>query len=94
MKVLEARIKLYEAGVTDANVHEMRSSQTNLGLVNVGVENSNNGCECSSSIWGILEILAMIVVIILFLYIGYHCMVSYCNKRTRNKELERRKFME
>ena len=87
MKVLEARIKLYEAGVTDANVHEMRSSQTNLGLVNVR-------CKCSSSIWGILEILDKIVVIILFLYIGYHCMVSYCNKRTRIKEQKRRKFME
>ena len=72
----------------------MRSSQTNLGLVNVWVENFNNGCECPSSIWEILEILAMIVVIILFLYIGYHCMVSYCNKRTRTKELEQRKFME
>ena len=36
----------------------------------------------------------MIVVVILFLYIGYHRMVSYCNKRTRTKEMERRKFME
>ena len=94
-KALEERIKLYESGVTDVNVHEMKSSQTNLGLVNVGVENSNNGdCECSSSIWGILEILATIVVVIMFLYMGYHCMVSYCNKRTRAKELERRNFME
>ena len=50
VKSLEARIKLYEAGITDVNMHEMHSSQTNLGLVNVGVENSNNGCECSSSI--------------------------------------------
>ena len=70
VKALEERIKLYESGVT---VHEMKSSQTNLGLVNVGVENSNNGgFKCSSSIWGILEILATIVVVIMFLYMGYH----------------------
>ena len=48
VKALEERIKLYESGVT---VHEMKSSQTNLGLVNVGLENSNNcDCECSSLI--------------------------------------------
>ena len=65
MKALEERIKLYDSSVT---VHKMKSSQTNLGLVNVGVENSNNdGCEYSSSIWGILEILATIVVVIMFL---------------------------
>ena len=60
VKALEERFKLYESGVT---AHIRRSSQTNLGLVNVGVENSNNGdCKCFSSIWGILEILATIVV--------------------------------
>ena len=40
VKSLEEKIKLYESGIT---AHEMKSSQTNLGLVNFGVENSNNG---------------------------------------------------
>ena len=80
--------------ITDVNMHEMHSSQTNIGLVNVGAEKSNNGCECSSSIWGILEVLALIVVVVLFIYIGYHCMVSYCNRRSRTKEMDRRKFIE
>ena len=65
VKSLEEKIKLYESWIT---AHEMKSSQTNLGLVNFGIENSNNGdCECTSSIWGILEILATIVVVIIFL---------------------------
>ena len=42
VKNLEARIKLYEASITDDNMHKMHSSQTNIGLVNVGAENSNN----------------------------------------------------
>ena len=36
IKALEARIKLYEAGITDSSMHEMHSSQTNIGLLNVG----------------------------------------------------------
>ena len=92
VKSLEEKIKLYESGIT---AHEMKSSQTNLGLVNFGVENSNNGdCECSSSIWGILEILATIVMCIIVMYIGYHCLVAYCNRRDRAKELKRRNFMD
>ena len=94
VKNLEARVKLYEAGITDASMHEMHSSQTNIGLVNVGTENSSNGCECSTSIWGILEVLALIVVVVLFIYIAYNCMVSYCTRRRRTKEMERRKFVE
>ena len=39
VKSLEEKIKLYESGIT---AHEMKSSQTNLGLINFGVENSNN----------------------------------------------------
>ena len=46
VKSLEEKIKLYESGIT---AHEMKSSQTNLGLVNFGVENSNNGdCELAA----------------------------------------------
>ena len=92
MNALEEKIKLYKSGIT---AHGMKSTQTNLGLVNFGVENSNNGdCECASSIWGILEILATILVVIIFLYMGYHCFVAYCNRRTRANELKWRNFME
>ena len=67
VKSLEEKIKLYESGIT---AHEMKSSQTNLGLVNLGFENLTKGdCKCSSSIWGILEILATIVVCIIFIYL-------------------------
>ena len=94
VKNLEARVKLYEAGITDSSMHEMHSSQTNIGLLNVGTENSSNGCECSTSIWGVLEVLALIVVAILFIYIAYNCVVSYCTRKRRTKEMERRKFVE
>ena len=92
VKALEEKIKLYESGIT---AHEMKSSQTNLGLFNFRVENSNDGgSECSISIWEILKILATIVVVIILLYMGYHCFIAYCNRRTRAKELKRRNFME
>ena len=77
VKNLEARIKLYEARITDSSMHEMHSSQTNIGLLNMGTENSSNGCDCSStSIWGVLEVLALIVVAVLFIYIANNCVVS------------------
>ena len=85
VKELEEKLKLHESGTTS---NEMKSSQTNQGLVIFGVD-----CECNS-IWGILEILATIVVCILVMYIGYHCLIAYCNRRDRAKELKRRNFME
>ena len=76
-KQLEARIKLYEAGITDSSLHEMHSSQTNIGLLNVATENNTNGCDCSSSLlWGVLEMLALLVVCILLLYIAYNCLAD------------------
>ena len=76
-------------------MHEMHSSQTNIGLLNVGTENSSNGCDCSStSIWGVLEVLALIVVAVLFIYIAYNCVMSYCTRKKRSKEIERRRFVE
>ena len=86
---------LYEAGITDSSMHEMHSSQTNIGLLNVGTENSSNGCDCSStSIWGVLEVLALLVVGVLFIYIAYNCVVSYCTRKKLSKEKERRRFVE
>ena len=61
----------------------------------MGTENSSNGCDCSStSIWGVLEVLALIVVAILFIYIAYNCVMSYCTRKKRSKEIERRRFVE
>ena len=72
VKALEEKLKLHESGITTSN--EMRSSQTNLGLVSFGLETSTNGdCECNS-MWGILEILGTIVVCIIIMFIGYRCL--------------------
>ena len=89
------KVKFYEAGIRDSSMHEMHSSQTNIGLLNVGTENSSNGCDCSStSIWGVLEVLALIVVGILFIYIAYNCVLSYCTRKKQSKETEHRRFVE
>ena len=40
VKALEEKLKVHESGITS---NEMKSSQTNLGLVSFGVENSTNG---------------------------------------------------
>ena len=94
-KQLEARIKLYEAGITNSSLHEMHSSQTNIGLLNVATENNTNGCDCSStSLWGVLEVLALLVVCVLFLYIAYNCLVSYCTRKKMAKEKQHRRLVE
>ena len=94
-KQLEEKVKLYEAGITDSSLHEMHSSQTNIGLLNVATENNTNGCDCSStSLLGVLEVLALLVVCVLFLYIGYNCLVSYCTRKKMAKEKQHRKLME
>ena len=64
-KQLEGRVKLYEAGITDSSLH---ASQTNIGLLNVATEENSSGYDCSSmSLWGVLEVLAMMVMCVLFL---------------------------
>ena len=61
-KQLEGRVKFYEAGITDSSVH---ASQTNIGLLNVATEENSSGCDCSStSLWGVLEVLAMCVCLV------------------------------
>ena len=75
-KQLEGRVKLYEAGITDKSVH---ASQTNIGLINLANEENSSGCDCSSmSLWGVLEVLATMVVCVLLLYIAYTCLVGCC----------------
>ena len=91
-KQLEGRMKLYEAGITDSSLH---ASQTNIGLLNVATEENSSGCDCSStSLWGVLEVLAMMVVCVLFLYIAYTCLVSYCTRKKAAKEKQHRRLIE
>ena len=91
-KQLEGRVKLYEAGITDSSLH---ASQTNIGLLNVSTEENLSGCDCSStSLWGVLEVLAMMVVCVLFLYIAYTCLVSYCTRKKAAKAKQNRRLLE
>ena len=91
-KQLESRVKLYEAGITDSSLH---ASQTNIGLLTVATEDISSGCNCSSqSLWGVLEIIAVMLACVLFLYIGYTCLVSYCTRKKLAKEKQHRKLIE
>ena len=42
--------------------------------------------------WGIMEILGTIVVCIIIMFIGYRCLLPYCNRREQANELKRRNF--
>ena len=91
-KQLEGRVKLYEAGINDSSLH---ASQTNIGLLNVATEENSSGCDFSStSLWRVLEVLAMMVVCVLFLYIAYTCLVSYCTRKNVAKEKQHRRLVE
>ena len=91
-KQLEGRIKLYENGITDSSPH---ASQTNIGLLTVANEDNSSGCNCSSpSLWGVLEVIAVMLACVLFLYIGYTCLVSYCTRKKLAKEKQHRRLIE
>ena len=60
--------------------NKMRSSQTNLGVFSIGVEQNNNDCECSG-IWGILEVIAAIGLFLLTAFLLFKCISAYCEKR-------------
>ena len=91
-KQLEGRVKLYEAGITDKSVH---ASQTNIGLINLANEENSSGCDCSStSLWGVLEVLATMVVCVLLLYIAYTCLVGYCTRKKAAKEKQHQRLLE
>ena len=64
IKVLQARVHLYESGVTDKSIH---ASQTNIGLINLA-NKENDECDCRSSgdEVGIIEVIAIMVISILF----------------------------
>ena len=69
------------SGATD----NMKSSQTNLGILSIGVEQSTNDCDCNS-VWGTLEIIAAIALFFLVTYLLFRCISSYCKKRKARQE--------
>ena len=90
-KQLEGRIRLYEKGITDQSLH---ASQTNIGLVTVANEDNSSGCNCSSqSLWGVLEVIAVMLACILLLYILYSCLVRYCSRRKVIREKRQRRLL-
>ena len=71
----------------------MRSSQTNLGVFSIGVEQNNNDCECSG-IWGILEVIAAIGLFLLTAFLLFRCISAYCEKRKHKREEKQRNMVE
>merc|ERR1712002_776210 len=65
-KILQARVNLYERGVTDKSIH---ASQTNIGLFNLAAE-ENEECNCATGSSGggvvsIIEVIAIMIISIL-----------------------------
>ena len=89
---LEQLITTYSGG--DEN--KMKSSQTNLGVFSIGVENSNNGgqsCDCGV-LWGTLEVLIAIGLFILIAFILFKCLSAYCAKRKHIRAEKQKKMVE
>merc|ERR1712215_600447 len=89
-KILQARVSLYERGVTDQSIH---ASQTNIGLFNLATE-ENEECECGSSGGGvvnIIEVVAIMIISILVLYILYCCCIKFNQRRQAERERSREK---
>ena len=75
-KQLLGRIKLYENGVTDKSLH---ASQTNIGLLTITNEDNSSCFHCQTqSVWGVMEVIAVLLACILLLYILYSCLANYC----------------
>ena len=90
-KQLEGRIRLYEKGITDKSLH---ASQTNIGLLTIANEDNSSGCNCQSqSLWGVLEVIAVMLACILLLYILYNCLVSYCSRKKLIREKRQRRLV-
>ena len=52
--------------------NQMESKQTNVGIFSLGVENNSNGSSnCSCGFWGVLEVLAAIVIAVLLGFIFF-----------------------
>merc|ERR1711888_442292 len=88
-KILQARVHLYESGVTDKSIH---ASQTNIGLINLANE-ENDECDCGSSggVVSIIEVIAIMIISILVLYILYCCCIKFNARRQAEREKSREK---
>merc|ERR1711888_67381 len=88
-KILQARVHLYESGVTDKSIH---ASQTNIGLINLANE-ENDECDCGSSggVVSIIEVIAIMIESILVLYILYCCCIKFNARRQAEREKSREK---
>ena len=73
--------------------NNMKSSQTNLGILSIGVEQSTNDCNCDS-VWGTLEIIAAIALFFLVTFLLFRCISAYCKKRKNRQEQRQRSIME
>ena len=61
-------------------------------LISVATEDNSSGCNCSSpSLWGVLEVIAVMLACVLFLYT---CLVSYCTRKKLAKEKQHRRLMD
>ena len=80
----------YEQGITDKSIH---ANQTNFGLLTIASEdNSEFNCK-SQSIFGIIEIIAIMMATILLLYIMYCCLVRYFTRKQAIREKRRGKLL-
>ena len=89
MAPLEQLITTY-SGVKTNN---MKSSQTNLGVFSIGVEQSNNDCKCDG-IWETLEIIAVLALFFLVTFLLFQCISAYCKKRKNRQEQRLRSIVE
>ena len=90
-KQLENRVRLYEQGITDKSIH---ASQTNFGLLTIASEDNSSCCNCKSqSLWGVLEIIAVMLACILLLYILYSCLARYFTRRKTIRERRQRQLL-
>ena len=89
-KQLENRVHLYEQGITEKSIH---ASQTNFGLLTIANED-NSECSCKSqSLFGFIEIIAVMMACILLLYIIYCCLVRYFTRRRAIREKRQRQLL-
>ena len=88
--------QLKQCSTRDHN--QMESSQTNLGIFSVGVENNSNGSgECNCGFWGVLEVLVCIAIAVLVLLLFIRFVMSYitrCRMSKEEKEQRKEKWLE
>ena len=90
-KKLQNRITLYEQGITDKSIH---ASQNNFGLLTISNEENNEcGCNSSGSLFGVLEIVGVLIVVLFIIYILYGWIGRYIIYRRAEREKRRNKLI-